>query len=160
MKGNNYSNFYVASSLSPHCSYWKPLIRPLKKTTQSIIWTKRLMVLLQLLSLLKPLSSCFLWLCYRHLSMNPLHQLFPSVIKFAEHHHRINDMFYQSSLREFEASYNHNCKGSLFQVSVLICKLSLSKIHTWCQGGECKNARRYTTKICIIKFDRLTNEKA
>lgn len=25
---------------------------------------------------------------------------------------------------------------------------------------ECKNAMRYTTETCIIKFDRLTNEKA
>lgn len=119
------------------------------------------MVLLQLLSLLKSLSSCFLWLYYLHLSMNPLYQLFPSVIKFAEHYrrNRRNAMFYQSSLRELEASYNHNCKGSLLQVSVLICKLSLSKIHTWCQGIECKNAIRYNTETRIIKFDRLTNEK-
>lgn len=120
------------------------------------------MVLLQLLSLLKSLSSCFLWLYYLHLSMNPLYQLFPSVIKFAEHYHRNrrNAMFYQSSLREFEASYNHNCKGSLLQVSVLICKLSLSKIHTWCQGIEYKNAIRNATETCTITFDRLTNEKA
>lgn len=120
------------------------------------------MVLLQLLSLLKSLSSWFLWLDYLHLSMNPLHQLFPSVIKFAEHHrrNRINAMFNQSSLQESEASYYHNCKGSLLQVSVLIYKLSLGKIHTWCQDTECKNARWYTTKLCIIKFDRMTNEKA
>lgn len=103
----------------------------------------------------------FLWLYYLHLSMNPLYQLFPSVIKFAEHYrrNRRNAMFYQSSLRELEASYNHNCKGSLLQVSVLICKLSLSKIHTWCQGIECKNAIWYNTETRIIKFDRLTNEK-
>lgn len=141
----------------------KPLMRPLKKTTHSIIWSKRLMVLLQLLSLLKSLSSWFfLWLYYLHLSMNPLCQLFPSLIKFVKHHHwnRINAMFYQSTLREPNASSNHNCKGGLLQVSVLICKLSLSKIHTWCQGTEYKNARRSTMKICIIKFDGLTNEKA
>ena len=162
LKERNYSNFYTTSFFLPHCCYWKPLIRPLKRTTHLVIWSKRLMVLLQLLSLLKSLSSCFLWLYYLHLSMNPLYQLFPSVIKFAEHHHRnrINAMFYQSSLRGFESSYIRNCKGSLLQVSVLICKLSLSKTHTWCQGIECKNARRYPTKICIIKFDRLTSEKA
>lgn len=90
---------------------------PAEETTHSIIWSKRLMVLLQLLSLLKSLSSCFLCLYYLHLSVNPLYQLFPSVIKFAEHHprNRINAMFHQSSLREFSASHSPNCKGRSLQ---------------------------------------------
>ena len=72
------------------------------------------------------------------------------------------DVLHQSSLRESEASHPHNCKGNLLQVSVLICKLSLSKIHTWCQGIGWKSTRRHPAQICVctVKWDRLANQEA
>lgn len=59
--------------------------------------------------------------------MNPLHQLFPFVIKLAVRHdrNRISATLYQSSLRELEDPHSYNCKGVYYKF--LICKLSLSK---------------------------------